>query len=128
MGNPEGKKKILLVDDDEIQLEIAKNMLGDKYEIYMTKSGKEALNYLYNSCFVPSLVLLDILMPEMDGWEFFNRIKAISFLKNVPIIFLTSVNKADGEKRAFDMGADDFITKPYDNDKLLGRIEEILER
>jgi len=128
MGNLDEKKKILLVDDDEIEHDIAKNILSDKYEVYTAKSGKEALNYLYNSGFIPSLVLLDILMPEMDGWDLFNRIKAISFLKNVPIVFLTSMNKAEGEKRAHDVGADDFITKPYESDKLLGRIEEILNK
>jgi len=120
------KKKILYVDDDEIHHMIAESMLSDKYEVCKAKSGKEALNYLYNSGFVPSLVLLDILMPEMDGWEVFNRIKAISLLKNVPIIFLTS--EKDGEKRAHDIGADDFITKPYEKDKLLERIEKTLER
>jgi len=126
MGNMDEKKKILYVDDDEIHHIIAENMLTDKYEIYKAKSGKEALNHLYNGSFVPSLILLDILMPEMDGWEVFNRIKAISFLKNVPIIFLTS--EKDGEKRAHDIGADDFITKPYEKDKLLDRIEKTLEK
>ncbi|MDR1840286.1 MAG: response regulator [Treponema sp.] len=128
MDNLDEKKKILLVDDDEIEHDIAKNILSDKYEVYTAKSGKEALNYLYNSGFAPSLILLDILMPEMDGWDLFNRIKAISFLKNVPIVFLTSVNKTEGEKRAHDIGADDFITKPYESDKLLDRIEKILEK
>jgi DNA-binding response OmpR family regulator len=67
-------------------------------------------------------------MPEMDGWEVFNRIKAISLLKNVPVVFLTAVSETNEEKRAFDLGADDFITKPYEKDILLGRIKKILEK
>jgi putative two-component system response regulator len=119
------KKKILLVDDDEIQNEIAKNMLDDEYEIFMAKSGKDALNYLYDGSFAPQLILLDILMPEMDGWEVFNRIRAISLLKNVPIIFITSLNTTEEEKRAFDIGANDFIRKPLSRDDLMERIKKI---
>jgi CheY-like chemotaxis protein len=122
------KKKILLVDDDEIQHVIASNILQDEYEVYKAKSGNEALKYLCTNGFVPSLVLLDILMPEMDGWEVFNRIKAISLLKNVPVVFLTAVSETTEEKRAFALGADDFITKPYEKETLLGRIKKILEK
>jgi DNA-binding response OmpR family regulator len=125
---PEEKKKILMVDDDEIQHVIANNILKDEYEVYKAKSGNEALKYLCTNGFVPNLVLLDILMPEMDGWEVFNRIKAISLLKSVPIAFLTAVSETNDEKRAFELGADDFITKPYDKDSLLSRIKKILEK
>jgi putative two-component system response regulator len=123
-----GKKKILLVDDDEVQHVIAENILKDQYEIFKAKSGNEALKYLCTNGFVPNLVLLDILMPEMDGWEDFNRIKAISLLKSVPVVFLTAVSETTEEKRAFDLGADDFITKPYDKDTLLDRIKKILDK
>lgn len=117
------RPKILLVDDDEIQHTIVTNMLGDEYEIIYAKSGFDALNNLYNSGFVPNIVLLDILMPEMDGFEVFNRIRAISLLKNVPIAFITSVNESNEEKRAFDLGAADFISKPYKKEDLVKRIE-----
>lgn len=122
------KKKILLVDDDEIQHAIAENMLSEEYDIYKANSGNEALNYLCTSGFIPHLILLDIMMPEMDGWEVFNRVKAISLLKNVPIAFLTAVNDTAQEKRAFELGAEDFITKPYEQEYLLNRIKKILDR
>jgi len=122
------KKKILLVDDDEIQHVIVQNMLQDHFGITKAKSGDEALTYLYNSNFIPNLILLDILMPNMDGWEVFNRIRAISLLKNVPIAFFTSVNETSDEQRAFDIGADDFITKPYEKENLINRINKILEK
>jgi DNA-binding response OmpR family regulator len=119
------KKRILLIDDDEIQHQIAENMLNSEYEVFKAKSGNDALGYLYNGSFVPHLILLDILMPEMDGWEVFNRIKALSLLKNVPIIFVTSVNTTEEEKRAYEIGAADFITKPFTKDDLLERIKKI---
>jgi CheY-like chemotaxis protein len=126
MNSVNVKKKILLVDDDEIQHKIAENMLQEQYDVFKARSGNEALYYLYKNEFLPNLILLDILMPEMDGWEVFNRIKAISLLKNVPIAFLTAVSEAAEEQKAFAIGAKDFITKPYEKEALLERIDKIL--
>jgi DNA-binding response OmpR family regulator len=120
------KNRILLIDDDEIQHQIAENMLSDEYELFKVKSGYDALNYLYNGSFVPQLILLDILMPEMDGWEVFNRIKALSLLKNVPIIFVTSLNAIEEEKKASEIGAADFIIKPFTKNDLLERIKKAI--
>lgn len=122
------KKKILFVDDDEIQHAIAENMLKDTYDVYKAKSGSEALQYLYSSEFAPNLILLDIMMPDMDGWEVFNRIRGISLLKKVPIAFLTALTETSDEKRAFEIGADDFIKKPYEKEELLNRIKAILDK
>jgi len=122
------KKKILLVDDDEIQHEIVENMLHDEYEIFKAKSGSEALKFLYNNSVVINLVLLDILMPEIDGWEVFNRMRALSLLKKAPIAFITSINEPEEEKRAFVMGAADFIKKPYEEEDLKNRIKKILDK
>jgi len=127
MANNE-KKKILLVDDDDIQLTIAEILLKDEYDIYKALSGNDALKYFYGKNFTPDLILLDILMPFMDGWEVFNRIKAIGFLKNVPIAFLTSVDGVEAIDKAFKLGSADFITKPYKQDELKKRIKKILEK
>ena len=121
----EQKKKILLVDDDEIHLEIAESILKENYQIITAKSGKEAIAILIKDN-IPHLILLDILMPKMDGWETFNTIKGISLLEDVPIIFLTSVNGAEERKQAEEMGASDFITKPYKKEDLLKRIKKII--
>ena len=118
----EKKQLILLIDDDEIHLEIAKNILKSKYEIITAKSGKNALEVLIKGT-TPNLILLDILMPNMDGWETFNRIRGISLLKDVPIVFLTSLNEKAEKERAREMGASDFITKPFQTDDMLKRIE-----
>jgi CheY-like chemotaxis protein len=120
-------KKIFLVDDDEIYLSMLETLLKDKYELIAAKSGKEALENLIKGV-IPNLILLDILMPDLDGWETFNRLRAISFLQDVPIVFLTSVVESNEVKRAEEMGAADYITKPYDKDDLLDRIEKILQK
>jgi len=127
MDNSE-KKRILLIDDDDIELEIAEIILKDEYHIYKAKSGNEAIKHLCSKEFTPNLVLLDILMPQMNGWEVFNRIKAISFLKDVPIIFLTSVNGAEEMKKAFRLGSADYITKPYNKEDLKSRIKKIIDK
>jgi len=118
-------KKIFVVDDDEIYLTMLENMLKDKYDVITTKSGKEALGYFLKGV-VPNLILLDILMPDLDGWETFNRLRAISFLQDVPIVFLTSIAESAEVQHAHEIGAADFITKPYNPEDLLNRIEKLL--
>jgi CheY-like chemotaxis protein len=118
------KKKILLVDDDELHLTVAESILKDEYDIIIAKSGKEAIAYFIQRRF-PNMVLLDVLMPDMDGWETYKRLKALSFLQNIPIVFLTSLNQIND---AYDMGAADLITKPYKKEDLLERISEIFKK
>ena len=126
MDNVHEKKKVLIVDDDEIQLASAKIILDSDYNVIPAKSGKKALEHLYHG-FVPDLILLDILMPEMDGFEAYNRIRAISLLQDIPVVFLTSVNETDEVQRALDIGAADYITKPYNKENLLCRIKNAIK-
>ena len=126
MERNEGMKKILIVDDSEVHLVIAENILKTKYEIITSLSGKEALNMLSKGL-LPNLILLDILMPEMDGWEVYNKIKGISLLQNVPIAFLTSLDGVREKLYASRIGAADMITKPYEGKELLSRVEKMLE-
>jgi len=120
--------KILLVDDSDVHLMIAENILKETYNVTTAKSGKDALALLSKGGLVPNLILLDVLMPDMDGWEVYNKIKGISLLKDVPVAFLTSL---DGEKEklyASRLGAADLITKPYDSSELLKRVETIMAK
>jgi CheY-like chemotaxis protein len=119
--------KVLLVDDSEVHLMIAENILKIKYTVTTAKSGKEALALLARG-FVPNLILLDVLMPDMDGWEVYNKIKGISLLRNVPVAFLTSMDGAKEKLYASRIGAADLITKPYGSDELLNRVESIMTR
>ncbi|MCL2411872.1 MAG: response regulator, partial [Treponema sp.] len=118
-------KKVLLVDDSLIDLNYAENILKHKYETFVAKSGKEALSYLSGGL-IPDLILLDVVMPEMDGWDAFISIKGISMLWEVPIVFLTSLNSEKDRLHAAKLGAAGFITKPYEKEEFLQNIEAII--
>jgi len=120
------KRKILLVDDDEIDLEMVESVLKNDYEAITAKSGKEAMGLFYQGL-VPQLILLDLIMPEMDGWDTYKRIKAISGLHDIPIAFFTASNDPKDIQHAHEIGAVDYIKKPYDKDDLLNRIGKILK-
>jgi len=121
------KQKILIADDDTIHLEMVEAVLSGKYDVSTAKSGKEALGLFYQGL-VPKLILLDLIMPEMDGWDTFSRIKAISGLHNTPIAFFTASSDPKDMEKARDMGAVDYIKKPFDKDDLLKRIEKIIKK
>jgi putative two-component system response regulator len=122
------RKSILLVDDDEIHLSITELSLKDEYEIFMVKSGKEALDFLGKSQIIPDLILLDILMPEMDGWIVFDKINDIAALKFTPIMFYTSLDDGSALEKAYEIGAFDLITKPCEQSVLLNKIRDTLQK
>jgi methyl-accepting chemotaxis protein len=118
------KKKILLVDDDEIHLELANHLLETNYMVTPVKSGKEALKLFYQG-YVPGLIILDLVMPNMDGWDTFEKIKRISKLHNVPIAFCTSSTDQKDIDHAKAVGAVDYINKPCDD--LLDRVNKLIQ-
>jgi methyl-accepting chemotaxis protein len=121
------KYKVLIVDDDVIHLEMVGTVLLNNYDVTTAKSGKEALGLFYQGL-VPHLILLDLIMPDMDGWNTYSRIKAISGLHEIPIAFFTASNDPKDIQHAREMGAVDYIKKPYDKDDLIRRIGKILKK
>jgi len=122
------KIKILLIDDDEIHLTTAELFLKDEYEIHKVQSGKEALEYINNNKFIPNLILLDVVMPNMNGWDVFKKIREIGSLKNVPIAFVTSLADEEEKKKAYKMGIADYIMKPFNMTELKSRVKEIIRK
>jgi PleD family two-component response regulator len=121
------KKKILLVDDNVVQLSMTEIQLRREYEVTTAKSGKEALDFLFHGL-VPDLIILDILMPDMDGWETFGRLRAVSALQEVPIVFMSSIDDKNEIDRAIDLGATDFIVKPFKSKEFLERIRKAVKK
>jgi len=119
------KQKILVVDDDSIHLEMVQAMLLNEYDVSTVKSGKEALGLFYQGL-VPQLILLDLLMPDMDGWNTYTRIRTISGLHDTPIAFFTSSGDPKDIQHAREIGVVDYIKKPCTKDDLLHRIGKIL--
>lgn len=120
------KRRVLIVDDEMINREMLGLMLSDSYEIAYAENGKEAMDMLTAEGSDFSLVLLDLLMPVMDGFEVINRCRADERLRYIPIIVMTSEKSA--EVRSIRAGAVDFITKPYNMPEvILARCERIIE-
>ena len=107
MNETGGKKQILVVDDDAIQLSTVGAILNVEYDVTTVSSGKAALEYLSGG-FVPDLVLLDVLMPEMNGFEIYDKIRAIDSMGDVPVVFLTSLSAAEESRKALRKGAADY--------------------
>ncbi|MDR1803160.1 MAG: response regulator [Treponema sp.] len=127
MPETDVKRSLLLVDDNEVHLTFTGGMLKGNYDIITANSGKEALGLLIKGV-VPDLILLDIVMPNMDGWETYNRIRGISLLRDVPIAFFSSLEGENVVQQAADMGAADFIPKSCGKDEFLTRIASIITK
>ncbi len=119
------KNIILVVDDDKTNLTLAQNILLPHYRIAASNSGRAALKYLENHR--PDLILLDINMPEMDGFEVMEQIRGREETRTIPVIFLTADNLAETEIKCFQMGAMDYVTKPFVPDILLSRVDKTIE-
>src|SRR5215468_775921 len=106
------KNILLLVDDDPENIEMVNSILGDKYEIRVAKNGVKALE-LANMEPTPGLILLDVIMPHMDGYEACKHLKEDAKTRDIPIIFLTGKTDVVDETRGFEVGAVDYIHKPF---------------
>lgn len=119
--------KILLVDDEPDILEIvAYNLKNEGYQIFTASNGYQALEAAKK--IVPDLILLDIMMPEMDGIETCEKIRAIKNLENTIIAFLTARSEDYSQVAGFDAGADDYITKPIKPKLLVSKVKSLLRR
>ena len=123
-------KNILYVDDKKDQIFFIKTAFEDlyskEYKIIPAESGKKCLELLDKNI-IPDLILLDIMMPEMDGWEVFDKLKANPKWKNIPIVILTA--RTDGfAEQTGEFIADDYIKKPIDVKELKTRIDNVLKK
>lgn len=116
---------ILVVDDDSSNLMLAQKILGKEYRIAAAKSGMAALCYLQKNR--PDLILLDINMPQMDGFETMEQLKSNEEYKGIPVIFLTADKSVETETKCFQVGAADFVGKPFVPDILISRVKRTIE-
>ncbi len=115
-------KKILVVDDEAMMLMLTKKILSENYQVICASSGKEAINIYAGE--MPDMILSDLLMPEMSGFEMHKILEAK--YGHIPIMFMTADESGETEGKGFELGADDFIRKPFRRDVLLKRVENIL--
>ena len=121
--------RVLVVDDDMLIRKMvieAFDREKDKFEFTEAQNGQEALRYVHNM--KPDLLISDVIMPEMDGYELTRRLRSHLESASTPVIMLTSERNKESEIKGLDAGADDYITKPFDKDKLLARVGMLLRR
>ncbi|MCX8026561.1 MAG: response regulator [Thermodesulfovibrionales bacterium] len=125
MNTENGKYSILVVEDSITQAECLRYILAEQgYTVYVTSNGREALDFLANT--KPSLVITDVVMPEINGYELCKAIKNNEDTKNIPVVLLTNLSEPDDVIMGLECGADNFITKPYEREFLLARIRYII--
>jgi two-component system alkaline phosphatase synthesis response regulator PhoP len=118
---------ILIVEDEEsLANTIALNLQLENYKVLLAKKGNDALTVFKNNSGLINLVLLDVMLPEINGYELCQLFKAIDPL--VPVIFLTAKNQISDKIEGLKLGADDYITKPFDLEELLLRVSNVLKR
>lgn len=119
------KKKILIVDDEpNILMALEFAFKKKNFEVFIARDGTEAIEIAKKEN--PSIILLDIMMPQMDGYATLQKIREDPNLKETKIVFLTAKNKSTDIKKGMDLGADKYMTKPFSVKKIIADIEEIL--
>ena len=124
---PENKPRILIVDDSEFNRAILKEILQENYEIIEANDGKEALLKIDEYGMEISLVLLDIIMPEKDGFEVLKYMEEESLISDIPVIMISSEDSANYIRRAYEMGVSDYINRPFDASIVYQRVSNIVK-
>ena len=121
----ESRKTSLVVDDEKTNLVRARMLLQEEFNPILVNSGEQCLKYLQNH--KPDLILLDIMMPDMDGWQVMKQLKKDPDCSAIPVIFLTADSNPNKEKDCFEAGAVDFTLKPIQPASVLPRIRRAIE-
>ena len=120
-------KKILVVDDDRILRSVLKHSLEQRgYQVTIVNSGTDALKAFNQD--VPDIIVSDVSMPEMDGFEFCRQLRSQPSGKLVPFIFLSAKSELEDKIQGHSIGADDYLTKPFEMKELLAKIDALIER
>ena len=126
MANESGRRSILVVEDNELNREMLCAMLEDRYNVLQAENGKEGLEVLQEYYRDISIIVLDVQMPVMNGYEFLNAVKDDDLLKEIPVIVATGSSDVEEEERCLELGATDFVIKPYKRNIVLKRISNII--
>jgi len=113
-------EKILIVEDNEVNLDIFKEIFEDGFNIKMVTDGQQALDVIGE--YMPKVVLLDVMMPNMDGYEVCKRIRSDESMKHIKVIMVSARAMESERKKGIEAGADEYITKPFNEDALLDTV------
>lgn len=118
------KKKILVVEDGELNRDLLIQLLGDQYEVVVAVDGEEGVRKAEEER--PDLILMDLGLPVLDGWKATERIRAHTALRHIPVIAVTSHAMVGDERKAREVGCDDYLSKPIDEEELLEKIRKLI--
>jgi response regulator RpfG family c-di-GMP phosphodiesterase len=118
------KKTVLIVDDEPLSVKILCRQLEDDYKILLAQSGQEALELISHT--TPDIILLDLVMPKMDGYELYKDLRMNPSLDGIPVLFITALSDVECEARGLEMGANDYVHKPFVADLVRLRIKNHL--
>ncbi len=121
----DNRQSVLIVDDSPVNIQVLNEILHNDYRVFFALSGKEALEIIAHK--KPDIILLDIMMPEMDGYEVCRRLKVEEDTKGIPIIFISAMSSEENETRGLELGAIDYITKPVSPPIVMARVKNHLE-
>ncbi len=120
------KKKILVIDDEPLVVEVLKIRLKmNNYEVITASDGTEGIERAVTE--KPDLIILDVVMPGLDGYQVCQKLKEDTNTKTIPVIMLTALGQSPGRKKGYSAGAQDYIFKPFDDEELLNSVEKALK-
>jgi len=119
------KNSILIVDDENINILTLTHLLKPEYTVYAAKNGQYAITVAKKQ--LPDVILLDVIMPEMDGYEVLSLLKKDEETRKIPVIFITGLVNAEDEKKGLDLGAVDYIRKPLKDDIVKQKIRNQIQ-
>ncbi len=120
-------RKLLAVDDEKAILMILNFVFGKKYEVIQKTNGKEALEWMQQGN-IPDVIIADMNMPELNGYEFITQIRSSGYFRDVPLIMLSGNESSADKIKCLKAGADDYLVKPFNPEELEARIENIFRR
>jgi len=119
--------KVLVIDDERnLQKLVKVNLLARKYQVLTAPDGERGLEVAQRE--YPDLVLLDLMMPGISGWDVLMTLKTMPQLEDIPVIIMTASVREGGKEKAYDLGASEYLTKPFGIDRLLHQVEQVLRK
>lgn len=117
---------LLIIEDNRFMTALLKNLFAPSFTVFNTSNGSEALEWMHQGN-LPSLIISDLQMPDMDGIEFLENLRGSTFYKKIPLIILSGAQKSEERIRCLQMGANDFVLKPFNPQELMIRVENLLK-
>ncbi|GCD80177.1 response regulator [Schleiferia thermophila] len=119
------KKQVLIIDDQPVMRKLLEQFLKDKYEVKALENGREALEWMYDGN-IPDVVIADLNMPEIDGFEYIKRVRESAFFQDIPLIVLSGEDSSTERIKCLKLGANDYLIKPFNPEELALRINNLV--